>query len=240
MASHYWLKLYHEILHDPKMGQLSDRLWRRCIEMFLLAGDTDNEGHLPPVNDMAWALRTNTADLAGELAELEQTGILSRDGDTWYVTKWQERQGPVSGTERTKRHREKKRSDAYYRNDSVTNRYTDVDVDVDRDVEVEVEKEKEKEQTTTDKERASARVGVDPVSRKALEAIGLQGQNLWEMLEYPRDLILGWCAYAEEAEGITNPPGFVIAKLREGEEPPEPSGDEVWYTKDEYEKHIMG
>jgi len=93
---------------------------------------------------------------------------------------------------------------------------------------------------STPTERASTRVGVDSVSRKALESIGIQGESLWEMLKYPRDKILGWCAYAEEADGITNPPGFVIAKLREGEDPPEPSKDEVWYTKDEYEKHVKG
>ena len=107
MASHYWLKLYHEILHDPKMGQLSDRLWRRCIEMFLLAGDTDNEGHLPPVTDMAWALRTNAAELAGELVELAGLGILSENGDRWHVTKWTERQSASSSTERVQRFRKR-------------------------------------------------------------------------------------------------------------------------------------
>ena len=25
MASRYWIKLYHEILDDPKMGRLTDR-----------------------------------------------------------------------------------------------------------------------------------------------------------------------------------------------------------------------
>lgn len=54
MAAKYWIKLYHEILHDPKMGRLPDNLWRRCIELFLLAGelgaevDEDDKGHLPP------------------------------------------------------------------------------------------------------------------------------------------------------------------------------------------------
>ena len=92
--------------------------------------------------------------------------------------------------------------------------------------------------TPTPTDRASARGGVDPVSRKALESIGIQGQNLWEMLKHPRDLILGWCAYAEATEGLTNPAGFVISKLREGEEPPELRDDGDWYTQEEYEKHI--
>jgi len=39
MTGNYWIKLYIEILHDAKMGAMSDRLWRRTIEMFLLAGE---------------------------------------------------------------------------------------------------------------------------------------------------------------------------------------------------------
>ena len=38
MPSKYWIKLYHEVLDDPKMARLPDRLYRRCIEVFLLAG----------------------------------------------------------------------------------------------------------------------------------------------------------------------------------------------------------
>jgi len=138
MASRYWLKLYHEILHDPKMGTLSDRLWRRCIEMFLLAGDYDNEGRLPSIEDIAWALRANPDELTGELEALATIGILNmkKDGDSWYVTKWVDRQGPVTGAERTKRHREWKRQEQYYGNDNVTKRHTDVDVDRDTDKEV--------------------------------------------------------------------------------------------------------
>ena len=44
MASRYWIKLYHEILEDPKMGRLSDRQFRRVIELFLLAGDCEMDG----------------------------------------------------------------------------------------------------------------------------------------------------------------------------------------------------
>lgn len=47
MASKYWIKLYHEILDDHKMGRLPDRLWRRVIELILLAGEQDDEGLHP-------------------------------------------------------------------------------------------------------------------------------------------------------------------------------------------------
>ena len=41
MGAKFWIKLYHEILDDPKMGRMPDRLWRRTIELFLLAGELD-------------------------------------------------------------------------------------------------------------------------------------------------------------------------------------------------------
>jgi hypothetical protein len=32
--NHRWIKLYLEILDDPKMGKLPDWCWRRAIELF--------------------------------------------------------------------------------------------------------------------------------------------------------------------------------------------------------------
>jgi hypothetical protein len=52
-----WIKLYLEILNDSKMGKLPDWLWRRAIELFLLAGENGDDGLLRPVPDLAWRLR---------------------------------------------------------------------------------------------------------------------------------------------------------------------------------------
>jgi len=57
MATKFWIKLYVEILDDAKMGRLSNHLWRRAVEFFLLAGREGNDGALPPVEEMAWTLR---------------------------------------------------------------------------------------------------------------------------------------------------------------------------------------
>ena len=57
MASYYWAKFYIEILDDPKMGRLPDRLWRRTCELILLAKERAIDGSLPPLHDMAWRLR---------------------------------------------------------------------------------------------------------------------------------------------------------------------------------------
>lgn len=133
MPSKYWIKLYHEALHDPKMGRLSDHLYRRCIELFLLAGETDAEGALPPVGDMAWTLRTSDDALTQDLVQLAETGIVTKSEAGWIVTKFAARQEAVSGSERVQRYRERNRRAEYKCNVPVTKRYTDTDTDVDTD-----------------------------------------------------------------------------------------------------------
>lgn len=150
MASSYWIKLYHELLHDPKVMRLPDRLFRRFIEMLLMAGERDDQGSLPPVEDMAWTLRGNVAELEQDLSQLEAARLVRSDEHGWIVTKFAERQAPVPGVERVQRYRDRKHKAEYYGNDAetsrervcnapVTNRYIDTDVDTDTDVDEDAE-----------------------------------------------------------------------------------------------------
>jgi len=147
MASKYWIKLYHEMNYDPKVIRLSDRLFRRTIQLFLLAGEVDKEGLLPSIDDMAITLRTEAEQLETELVALSDIGIVSLIDTSWVVTKFAERQAPVGDAERMRRYRERKQKQQYYGddtevllngNDNVTIRNADTDVDTDTDVDVEV------------------------------------------------------------------------------------------------------
>jgi len=100
-----WIKLYLEIMDDPKMGRLSDHLWRRTIELFLLAGENDADGLLPSVEDMAWRLRAAADELTADLQSLK--GIVELTSDGWLVTKFKDRQYSES-YERVKRYRNAK------------------------------------------------------------------------------------------------------------------------------------
>ena len=161
MASNYWIKLYHEILHDPKMGRLPDPLWRRFVELCLLAGEHDADGILPDVPDMAWTLRMNEEQLAADLHELEAAGFVHRNGDGWIVTNFSKRQSPVSSAERVARYRERKRKDAYYCNDDVTNRYTDTDTDTEVDTDTDKEMSADAAPPLTDtRKEAQARFSI--------------------------------------------------------------------------------
>ena len=143
MPSNYWLKLYHELLHDPKMAQLDSDTWRRCIEMFLFAGEHGTkQGYLPSLTDMAWTLHSTPEELASDIGKLLELGILSRDEDgRAYVTQFESRQAPASAAARQKRYRERSHKAQHYgnepRNEPVTIRNTELEVDTDTEVEVE-------------------------------------------------------------------------------------------------------
>ena len=135
MSSRYWIKLYHEILDDPKMGRLSDALFRRAIELFLIAGDYNREGLLPPPMDIAWRLRVSEEILSAQMDALRGVEILTRaDGGQWTVTHFKDRQAAEPTSLRSRRYRDslqKKQS----RHESVTIRDADVDRDKERDEE---------------------------------------------------------------------------------------------------------
>lgn len=76
-----WIKLYHEILSDPKMGRMSDKLFRRTIEFFLIAGKEDRGGMLPEVDDIAWSLHISKKEVQNALNELVRLNIVSIQTD---------------------------------------------------------------------------------------------------------------------------------------------------------------
>ena len=121
--ANYYLKLYHEILDDPKMGMLSDRHYRRVIEAFALAGRTDNNGYLPPLAEIAWTLRVDQVTLQTEYEDIaKSTGILRYHAakKLWLVVNYKKRQAPISAAERKRRQRQKHTP----RHDDVTKRDT--------------------------------------------------------------------------------------------------------------------
>jgi len=99
-----WVKLWIELLDDTKMGKLPDWLWRRAIELFLLAGENENDGLLQPVTDLAWRLRTSEKRLTESLAALSIVGVVHETPEGWCVTNFKKRQWSES-LERVKRYR---------------------------------------------------------------------------------------------------------------------------------------
>lgn len=118
MVAKYWLKLYHEMLDDPKVMTLRPSLRWRFIETLLMAGEMDEDGYLPDLKHYAWRVRDTLELVESELIELADAGLLSREDGRWLVTRFAERQAPVSAAERMRQMRLRQQKDEYYEGDT--------------------------------------------------------------------------------------------------------------------------
>ncbi len=108
LQSRYYIKLYHEILHDPKVATLSHEHWRRMIEFFLLASDLNQDGKLPSPNHMAWLLREQEANIVAILHVLAELEVTEQKADgSWWVKNFAKRQAAITSTQRSKAYRAK-------------------------------------------------------------------------------------------------------------------------------------
>jgi hypothetical protein len=108
--NNYWMKLWFDILRDPKMGMLPDRLWRRVIELFLLAGQNGEDGLLPDVPTIAWQLNKPVTAIVADLNKIAEVGIVQEIQEgKWVVTNFKKRNEPVNPAKRTKDFRRRER-----------------------------------------------------------------------------------------------------------------------------------
>jgi DnaD/phage-associated family protein len=134
----YYIKLYIEILNDRKVAKLSLPLRWRMAECFLLAGQLDKKGLLPPVDEAAWLLRVGAEQLKQDWDALVDVEILDITGpDEYWVKNFAKRQAPISSAQRASEFRKRQRETLYYddvtqalrdENENVTNRYTPEDM----------------------------------------------------------------------------------------------------------------
>lgn len=173
-----WIKLYTEILRDPKMGRLTDRQYRTCISLFLLAGQVDQNGELPDLVDIAWHLRLDETALRDDMAALEAIGILTCTDNQWNVTRFVDRQArnpsetPEEVGKRVKAHRQRS-ADVTPCNDTVTacnvsvtasndieKKREDTDTELDTDTEVDSDTDKNREEKSDFQQSSALADGV--------------------------------------------------------------------------------
>ena len=142
MTSYYWIKLYHEILDDPKMALLPDRLWRRVVELFVLAGRHGKDGLLPDTRSLAWELRMSLDDLEMDMKQIETTGIVEHVTNGWLVVNYTKRQEAVSGAKRTQQFRSRQKKQEYYQEDNTSETQVKRDVTQNRTEQNRVEVDK--------------------------------------------------------------------------------------------------
>ena len=113
-----WVKLYTEMLDDPKIGRMDMSLRWRFVEMILLAGECDADGLLitgdepMSIEDMAWRLRCDAKSILEDLKKIQKIGLIDLYDGCWLVCKFRDRQGrPQSEKREQWRDRQKKHRD---------------------------------------------------------------------------------------------------------------------------------
>jgi hypothetical protein len=108
MANHYWIKLYSDILHNPRMVRLDNTTWRHAVELFVLAGELGLKGRLGVGEDIAFHLRVPEEEVREALNKLEELGVVHQEEGEWLVCNFAERQAPSTSTQRVREHRRRK------------------------------------------------------------------------------------------------------------------------------------
>ena len=141
----HWIKLYVEINDDPKIGLLPVNARWRFISALALAGELDDGGFIPPVNDeLAYRLHTEVETLQSEMRMLAGRGLaelrMHPDGEErWFLSHFAERQAPSTNAERQKQWR--KRNDRNGdRNETLRKRYANVTPEAEAEAEAEYRK----------------------------------------------------------------------------------------------------
>lgn len=122
-----WIKFWVKNLYDPNIAKLPDWLWRRKFEFDLMAGERNEDGALPPVEDMLWTLRLDEAKLSQALQMLAEVGEVREDpvgSGQWFMTNFQELQEtPAAERMRRKRERDQGKEETNDYGNSYANSY---------------------------------------------------------------------------------------------------------------------
>src|SRR5262245_26829015 len=169
-----WLRLYTDILNDPKVQRLSGDEFKGWINILALA--KEHGGLIPPLEDVAFRLRTTEEEATRLVEVLVKRGLLDTDGANTAPHNWHVRQFESdNSTERVKR----------FRNVSETS----------PDTETEAEPDTEPEQSRAEASRGKPRSVRAPVPADDEFLDGLQKNPAYSMLNvrhcYQRMMV--WC-----------------------------------------------
>jgi hypothetical protein len=104
-----WFRFYNEAVNDPKVQRLPGDTFKAWVNLLCLAAD--NDGYLPPIEDLAFSLRLPEEQITEILEELGARGLLDEFDGSFKPHNWNGRQyrSDVS-TERVKRFRKQPRN----------------------------------------------------------------------------------------------------------------------------------
>ena len=142
----YWLKLYTEILEDPKYNRMSDNTKIGMYELLLVAKRFGDDGSLPPIEDVAFYTRRTVEWWQVVYDELRSIEFLVSNGHDVIIRKFSERQAPTDAKTRAKMSREiahrnefKAKETAYETHADECETHGETETDTDREAETDTE-----------------------------------------------------------------------------------------------------
>jgi hypothetical protein len=109
MKSLPWFRFYVDVLNNFKVQRLSGQAFKNWVNCLCLAAK--GGGILPPLPDIAFALRMSESAAQAAIEELQAAGLLDQTEAGLMPHNWSEHQYQSDiSTPRTKKHRERKRS----------------------------------------------------------------------------------------------------------------------------------
>lgn len=139
-----WLRLYNEIIDDPKIGLLKDREFRLFIEILCIASQQSDTGSTRLTHEqITWRLRRGIKSSMTTLLRLKLVEEKIENGEKIiWVKNWEKRQfSSDSSYDRVKRYREKKR-DCNVSSPLQKQNCNVLDTDTDTETDTETEKNK--------------------------------------------------------------------------------------------------
>lgn len=112
MSAVEWFRMYHDVLHDPKIQRLAVELRWRWVELLCIASKADERGVLPALEDCAYLMRLTPQRAEQVIRTMVESGLIdaSDDGKTLKIHAWESRQKPSDSSKKRvdefrKRHR---------------------------------------------------------------------------------------------------------------------------------------
>jgi len=101
--------MYSEIIDDPKIARMNDNQFRIFTYLLAVASECEGEGLIPlSIADLSWRIRRSQDEISNTLRYLQETHIITWNGDGVEFVNWKKRQFRSDNvTERTRRFKER-------------------------------------------------------------------------------------------------------------------------------------
>ena len=205
-----WIKLYTEILHDPKMHALTDKQFRACINLFALAGYLDKDGLIGTADDIKFHLRLPRRAVESTLKRLTTANILQFDEPNYTVTAFLKRNGiaPSQSNEkvlqRVQAFRARKQAESETCNEDVTPLQSECNEDVTTLDKKRIDKKREAQDAPTPTQIQIYRKAAHKFPNKSLwDVICQTVPDTPESLELFERVIVGWIAKGWNPSNVT-------------------------------------